>query len=142
MPDSKGRWPNAGTSLVACNQNQVTLVSVLCQGCPAEESQAASVSIGQNVCIRTKCTFFAHGHAFVLRPPDFPSRSRPRGTQAGRVCTRRKFGPRPGSVARALGVQSRANAQVITGWVSAEVEPCRTMETPTFQHVALILYSQ
>ena len=56
--------------------------------------------------------------------------------------TRRKFGPRPGSVARALGVQSRANAQVITGWVSAEVEPCRTMETPTFQHVALILYSQ
>ena len=33
------------------------------------------------------------------------SRCRLRGTQGGRVYTRCKFGPRPGAVARALGVQ-------------------------------------
>ena len=42
-------------------------------------------------------------------------RSRLRGTQGGRVYTRHEFGPRLGSVARALGVQSRASWQVITG---------------------------
>ena len=45
----------------------------------------------------------------------FSSCSRLRGTQAGRVYTRRKFGPRLGSVARVLGVHNRAIGQVITG---------------------------
>ena len=45
--------------------------------------------------------------------------------------SRRKFGPRPGSVASAVGVQSRASWQEITGSLSAEPEPSRTMETHT-----------
>ena len=50
--------------------------------------------------------------------------------------TRRKFGARPGSVARALGVQSRANWQVITRSLSAELEPTRAMETAQFDILA------
>ena len=48
--------------------------------------------------------------------------------------SRRKFGPRPGSVARTLGVQSRANRQVTT--LSAEPEPRKTMEILHFTFVA------
>ena len=47
--------------------------------------------------------------------------------------TRRKFGPRPGSVAGALGVQNRANWQVITGSLSAQPEPRETTENPHFR---------
>ena len=67
------------------------------------------------------------------------SRSRLRGTKGGRVSTRRKFGPRLDSVARALGVQSRASWQVITGSLSAEPQPRRTMETPQFKKINLQL---
>ena len=42
----------------------------------------------------------------------------------------RKFGSRAGSVARALGVQSHETWQVITGLLSAELEPSRTVENP------------
>ena len=56
------------------------------------------------------------------------SRFRLRGKQ-GALYTRRKFGPRPVSVARALGVQSRANWQEITGSLSAEPGPRETTET-------------
>ena len=41
--------------------------------------------------------------------------SRLRGTQRARVYTRHKFGPRPGSVARALGVQSRGELVLSRG---------------------------
>ena len=43
--------------------------------------------------------------------------------------TRRKFGPRPSSVARALGVQSRENWQVTTGSVSDDLEPTGLIQT-------------
>ena len=57
--------------------------------------------------------------------------------------TRCKFRPRPGSVARGLGVQSLAIWQVITGSRSAEPEPCRTMEIPHFIITSLqLVYGQ
>ena len=53
------------------------------------------------------------------------------GHAGGPACTpRRKCGSRPGSVMRALGVQSRAIWQVIAGSLSAELEPIRRIETP------------
>ena len=46
------------------------------------------------------------------------------------ICTLQHiFGPRPGSVARALGVQSRASWPFFTRSLSAEPEPSRSMET-------------
>ena len=54
--------------------------------------------------------------------------SRLRGTQGGRVYTRRKFGPRLGSMARGVGVQSRARWQVVTGSLSADPKSRKTME--------------
>ena len=55
------------------------------------------------------------------------------GARRGTPCTRRcKCGPRPGSVARALGVQSRAIRQVITGSLSDLPEPSRLMEIHNF----------
>ena len=56
--------------------------------------------------------------------------SRLRGTQRGRLYSWCKFGHRAGSVARAPGVQSRASWQVITGSLSAEPEPSRSIENP------------
>ena len=51
----------------------------------------------------------------------------------GPACTpRRKFWSRDGSVAHALGVQSREIWQVNTGLLAAELEPSKTMEN---QHV-------
>ena len=48
----------------------------------------------------------------------------------GATCTpRRKFGSRVGSMARALGVRSREMWRVITGSLSAELEPSKSMET-------------
>ena len=91
------------------------------------------------ICIWTQRTFFCT-FARPARPfAGLFSCSRLRGTQGGRVYTinRRKFGPRPGSVARALGVQSRANWQVITGSLSAEPEPRKTMETPHLHFLAI-----
>ena len=55
-----------------------------------------------------------------------------RGMQVGCVYTGRKFGAWPGSVARALGVQSRASWFCFTGSLAAEPEPSRTMETSQF----------
>ena len=45
---------------------------------------------------------------------------------------------RPGSVARALGVQSRELWQVTTGSLSDQLEPTRRMQTPT--HFVLFLF--
>ena len=58
------------------------------------------------------------------------SHSRPPGTQLARVYTRLKFGPRPGSVARVLGVQSRAIWQVFPGSLSDELERTRRCGNP------------
>ena len=59
------------------------------------------------------------------------SRSRLRGTQQGAlVYTRRTFGPRPGSVARVLGVQSRAIWQVFTGSLSDPPSQARSWKPP------------
>ena len=69
-------------------------------------------------------------HAF-LRRSWVLSRALGCGARRGPVCTpRRKFGSRAGSVARALGAQSREIWQVITGLLSAELEPSKTMENP------------
>ena len=47
------------------------------------------------------------------------------------ACTlRRKCGPWPGSVARALGVQSRDELALFAGSFSSQPEPIRSMETP------------
>ena len=71
---------------------------------------------------------------FQLAPPsrctsaDFsPSAA---GLFSSCVYTRRKFEPRPGSVARALGVPSPAIWQVVAGSLSAELEPTRPMDIP------------
>ena len=69
-------------------------------------------------------------HVFLRRPWVF-SRANGCGARKGPTCTpRRKFGSREGSVARALGVQSREIWQVeaITGLLSAELELRKTME--------------
>ena len=74
------------------------------------------------ISICPKCTFLHTGPFFILAAGLF-SRSRLRGTKGGRVYSRRKFGPRSGSEARALGVHSRASLQVITGSLSTEPKP-------------------
>ena len=77
-----------------------------------------------------KCAFFCHRPAFLFRPRVF-SHALGCGARRGAACTpRRECGSRPGSVTRALGVQSRAIWQAITGSLSAELEPRRTMEPP------------
>ena len=73
--------------------------------------------------------FFCTLARFSLLAAGLFLRSRLRGTQGVRMYSRRKFGPRLGSAARALGIQSRASWQVITGSLSVEPEPSRTTET-------------
>ena len=58
-----------------------------------------------------------------------PSCSQLRGMQ-GALVYRRKFGPRPSSVARAPGGQSHASWNFFTGPLSIELEPSTSMETP------------
>ena len=85
------------------------------------------------ICLRTKMNhFFCTSETVSLPGTGRSARSRLRGMQGGCVYTRQKFWPRPGSVARAQGVQSRASPQVIAGSLSAGPEPSRTMETPQF----------
>ena len=88
-----------------------------------------------------RCVFFSHLHVF-LRRPWVPSRALGCGACTGPVCTQRcKCGSRAGSVALALGVQSREIWQVITGWLSVEllVEPSKTMENPYVRCFATLL---
>ena len=76
------------------------------------------------MCFFNMCTLFSGARGSFLAL----SAARHAG---GPVCTpRRKFGSRAGSVARALGVQSREIWQVITGLLSAELKPSKTMENP------------
>ena len=58
------------------------------------------------------------------------SRSWQRGAQEARLHTTAQVRPRPGSVARALGVQTRQIWQVVTGSLSAELEPSKITENP------------
>ena len=76
---------------------------------------------------------FRHLYAFLRRPWAF-SRALGCGARRRPACTlRRKFGPRAGSVGRALGVQSREVWQVITGLLSAELrEPSREWKNSCF----------
>ena len=77
-----------------------------------------------------KCIFFKRSHAFLRRPWVF-SRALGCGARREPACTsRRKCGSRPGSVARALGVQSYEIWQVITGLLSDQLDPTRPMQTP------------
>ena len=62
---------------------------------------------------------------FSLSPPG----SRLRGTQETRLYT--VYGSRSGSVARALGAQSREIWQGTTGSVSDQLEPTGPIQTPT-----------
>ena len=103
----------------------------------------ASLIFRRNVfdCTTTRslyqCVFLFWTFAlFSTAPAGLFSRSRLRGTQ-GPACTpRRKFGSRAGSVARALGVQSREIWQVITGSLSAELEPSKATENPHVRRFA------
>ena len=56
------------------------------------------------------------------------------------LCTRRKFGPGPGTFWRALWA-FKANWPVLTGSLSAESEPCKTLETPHLSIFAPLLHS-
>ena len=84
-----------------------------------------------------KCTFIAHWRPFRFRLRVLLALSAAGHAGGPRVqYTKRKCGPWPGSVARALGVQSRGSSQVITGSHSDEPEPRRTMENPCECHVS------
>ena len=77
---------------------------------------------------------FGHLHAFLERPWVF-SRALGCGARRGLACKQRhKFWSRAGSAARALGVQSREIWRVITGLLSAELDPSKTIETPHVSH--------
>ena len=70
------------------------------------------------------------------------SRSRLRSTKGGRLYTRRNFGPRPGSVARGLGVLSLGELALFEGSPSAEPKPTRTMETRTNKKDQQLFFSR
>ena len=75
------------------------------------------------------CVFSTFLHVF-LRRPRVDSRALGCGARWGGACTpRRKFGSRAGSVARALGVQSREIWQVIAGSLSAELHTPYVLST-------------
>ena len=81
--------------------------------------------------VHTELASSRNSFTFLLRPQVF---SRKLGCAARKefACTpRRKCEPRPRSVARALGLQSREFWQTTTGSHSDLLEPSRTMETPT-----------
>ena len=93
--------------------------------------QVTHIPKGNLVSLCTKLTFPETFRDFLLRSRvlscGFGS-----GVRRGLTCTsRRKCGFRQGSVARALGVQSRKIWQVIAGGPSAELEPSKPMGNPS-----------
>ena len=87
--------------------------------------------------VRMERTFFAHCLAFLYGPRVF-TRALSRGARRGaRRYSRRTFWAQPGSVARALGVQSRSSWRVMTGSLSAELSPTRPMETPKVKFISI-----
>ena len=75
---------------------------------------------------------FCASPSFSLPAAGLFSCSRPRGTQGARVYTRLRFGPRPRSVARALGVQSREIWQMNHGVAFRGAKAERDHAKPTF----------
>lgn len=82
------------------------------------------------VCICTKRTFSARRRPFLSWPRVFPSALGCGGCRGAARIIRRMFGPWPGSVARALGVQDRGELALFAGLLPAEPEPSRPMKTP------------
>ena len=68
-----------------------------------------------SLCSKKLMHFFCTSATFSFPAAGLFSRSRLRSTQGARVYTTRKFGPRPGSVARAVGVQSRRELALFRG---------------------------
>ena len=74
------------------------------------------------------------------------SSSRLRGTQEGRLYIRRKFGARPGSVARALGCQSRTSWQSNHGFACLPARANQAHRNPkndifcSLFHLSLLLF--
>ena len=95
--------------------------------------------MGSEMCIRDstktmyKFQFFVPEYkTFLFRPRVF-SRALGCGARRGPACVQWcKCGFRPGSVARALGVQSREIWQVIAGLRSDQLEPTRSMQPPKY----------
>ena len=89
--------------------------------------------MGSLLLIFTGITFLTHvGHAFPSRQRVFSGTLGCCGERRGGACTlQRKLGPRLGSVARALGVQSRGELTLFAGPFRAEPEPSRALETHT-----------
>ena len=77
-----------------------------------------------------QCVFFSTSARFSPAPVGL-SRALGCGARRRPACkTRRKFGSRAGSVARALGVQNRKTWQVTMGSLSTELMPSKAMENP------------
>ena len=85
----------------------------------------------------TNVFLFLYLHAF-LRRPWVCSRASAAG-HVGGPSVHGEFGSRAGSVARALGAQSRKIWQVITGSLSAGLEPSKTTKNPHVSRFGLLL---
>ena len=94
----------------------------------------AHTSLYFEVLVGTKCTFFvANVHALIGRPRAF---SRASGCWVRRSSARTlrcMFGPRPSSVARSVGVQTRASWLFFKGSRSATPSHAGTWKPPQFQ---------
>ena len=84
-----------------------------------QHQQRSKLQVVIQICVCMKRTFL-HIDQLFSSGRSFFSLSRSRGTQGGRVYSRRKFGPRPGSLARALGVQSCSIWHTFARSLSAE----------------------
>ena len=74
---------------------------------------------------------FCTSPTFSVPAAGLPSRSQLRGTQGGRVYTRRTLWSRPGYVARGLGVPSKSlDLASNRGVVFRPAEPRKAMENP------------
>ena len=86
-----------------------------------------------------KCTRFAHWQALLFGQRAFARALGCGARKGGARALWCKFGARPGSVARTLGIQSRELAFFHEIIAFRDAEAPRTMETPQFQLLALLL---
>ena len=84
---------------------------------------------GNLVLLCMKLTIFGHRLFSALSPPSLFSRSLLRGRHGTRLKPGFKFRSRPGSMARALGVQSRESWEITSGRHSEHVKTPRPMKT-------------
>ena len=82
----------------------------------------ASKEAYEYVNVYTKGSFLCTSATFSFPARGLFSCSRLRGTQGARLPATRKFGPRPGSVTCALGVQSRGELALFAGSLSARAK--------------------